>query len=82
MRVTIIVEDNTAIVEGVPERVDCSLLFDTGIHAIQWYGDRGEIEFITSPRTGKRHPNLAITEFNAFQYLVDAWEIEARKETP
>lgn len=42
MRVTVIPEDQTIIVDG--EALKFAFLADPHIHAIQWYGDHGTIE--------------------------------------
>ena len=48
MKLTIVPNDNTVIVDGVAATVDLSHLPDC-IHAIQWDGDaeRGEVEYVT-----------------------------------
>jgi hypothetical protein len=65
-------------VEGASENVDCSSLGD--IHAIQWYGTHGEIEYFNPPGKmfGLKGPTH-FDDFEPFQYLVDAWEVEAQK---
>ncbi|WP_439366040.1 hypothetical protein ACNJYD_08960 [Bradyrhizobium sp. DASA03005] len=76
MRVTIIPLENRIIVEGFSEAVDCSSL-DPAIHVVHWYGEHGEIEFVNTAGTVKA--NETITDFAAYQHLVDAWELEAQK---
>lgn len=47
MRVSIIVDDKTAYIDGqVREGVDMSGV-PGDVHAVQWYGDYGEIEYKT-----------------------------------
>lgn len=80
MRVTIFTNDNSVIVEGYKNVVDCSLL-DERISVIQWYGASGEIEFHNNSHIDNDvKGNEVITDFAPFQYLVDAWEVEARKD--
>lgn len=79
MRLTIVVDDNAVLVEGQPERVDCSSLLPQNIHAVQWYGTFGEIEYATDLQTGDRKPNEKITDISPFQPLIDAWMLEAKK---
>lgn len=43
MKLTVIADDDVIIVDGVPAYAPAPI--DPGIHAIQWDGDRGEIEF-------------------------------------
>jgi hypothetical protein len=82
MRVTIIVDDNKVVVEGIAYTIDCSALIEADVHAVQWFGDRGEIEFSTDPDTGNRLPNAMITDVSPFQFLIDAWMTEAQKPEP
>jgi hypothetical protein len=82
MRVTIIVDDNVVLVQGIPCMVDCSALVAQGIHAVQWYDTSGEIEYSADPRTGQRQPNRGIGDISPFQPLIEAWTAEARKPLP
>jgi hypothetical protein len=45
MRVSIQVADDIAIIDRVAKVVDCAVLRNNRISAVQWYGDHGEIEF-------------------------------------
>jgi hypothetical protein len=81
MRVTIIPYENRVSVEGMSEAVDCSAL-PNDVHAIQWYGKRGEIEFWNGYGATTLKMNEEITDFTPYQYLVDAWTTEAKKEIP
>lgn len=81
MLVTLVAEDNLVIVNGYPETVDLSSL-DEEIHAVQWYGTVGEIEYKTDYVNGTRKGNQRITNFTPFQHYVDLWEVEAKKEAP
>jgi hypothetical protein len=78
MRVTIVAEDNLVVVEGQPERVDLSTL-DEEIHAVQWFGTVGEVEFKTDYIENTRKHNERISDFTPYQKFVDAWMIEAQK---
>lgn len=64
MRVSIINEDKSVVVNGIGSSFEFSL--DGGIHAIQWDEDHGEIEY-KDPSV----PNEVITDFSPYQYLVD-----------
>jgi hypothetical protein len=80
MRVTIIVDDDTVLVDGKPQKVDCKSLARDGFHAVQWYDKIGEVEYRSEIDfdTAKlaRQPNETITDFAPFQSYVDEWEIE------
>lgn len=84
MRVTIVVDDNTVLVDGKAQTVDCSPLVAEGKHAVQWHDTYGEIEFSTSfdheLAAPTRPPNEIITDFSPYQSYVDAWEIENAKQ--
>ena len=77
MRVTIIVDDNMVLVDGLPQTVNCAALAAEGKHAVQWYGDYGEVEFKTGFDTERgiptRPPNETITDFAPYQTYVDQW---------
>ena len=72
MKVTIVQNDNVVYVDGVAYPVDCSSL-PTYFRAIQWNGVSGEIEFDVDAK-GRQLPNLKITDFSPYQYLVEMWE--------
>lgn len=42
------------------------------IHAVQWFGDHGEIEY-KDPATGKMTHNAEIDSIDDFQFAIDAW---------
>lgn len=81
MRVTIISDDGYVYIEGQAEIVDLSSL-DEDIHAVQWYGTRGEVEYKTDYIENTRKPNEIITDIAPYQHLIDLWMIEAQKEAP
>lgn len=61
--------DDTVSVNGRPIFfVVDSLLPDPSIWAVQWYGNKGEIEY----SDGK--PNVEITSYSEFQPILDEWE--------
>lgn len=83
MRVTIIADDNMVIVEEQVALVVDLTGLDEDIHAVQWYGTVGEIEFKYHPIKDRREPNLRFDDFAPFQVFVDRWMIEAQKpDTP
>jgi hypothetical protein len=77
MRVTIISDDGNVYVEEQALHVDLSTL-DENIHAIQWYGTTGEIEYKTDYLTNTRPPNITITDFAPYQKFVDLWTAAAQ----
>jgi len=65
MRLSIIPAESKVNIDGVARwGVDCSSL-DPTIHAIQWDGTKGHIEF-----TDPARPPVAITNIDAYQYLI------------
>jgi hypothetical protein len=81
MRVTIVAEDSRVNVEGQSEVVDLSTL-DEEIHAVQWYGTVGEVEYKTDYINNTRKANERIDDFTPYQKFVDLWTVEAQKELP
>ena len=75
MRVTIISDDGVVGVDGEFRQVDLSAL-DANIHAVQWDGAIGHIEF------KDRSPNEAIDDFVSFQSFVTAWNAAAPPPLP
>lgn len=64
MRFVFIAADNMVEIDGVAHNSD-SFSADANIHAIQWYGANGEVEYKDST------PNKEITDLSDFQYLID-----------
>ena len=79
MRVTIIADDSHVYVEEQPLVVDLTGL-DPEIHAVQWYGSVGEVEYRHDHVAGVRQPNLRITDFAPYRVFVDRWMHEAQKD--
>lgn len=87
MRVTIVVNDNIILVDGVARQVACAKLATEGKHALQWYGEWGEIEFATKIDNEKkcltREPNKTITDLAEFQPYIEQWgRAEPLEATP
>lgn len=70
MNLTIIADDGVVAVDGEFRTVDLSTL-DANIHAIQWNGTTGHIEYKDNS------PNLDITDVTAYQSFIDAWTAAA-----
>ena len=78
MKLTIVPADKMIIVDGVPVRVP-DAAYPAGVHAIQWYGDKGEIEYTNAP--GEPKPlNKAITDVTPYLPLVEAWKVEKARQ--
>ena len=82
MRVTIIKEDNRVVVDGESHTVDCSDL-PANFHALQWYGDNGEIEHSTVRcehcGTRSKKMNEPAADLGPYQKYVDAWRVAKAK---
>jgi len=75
MRLTIVADDQSVSVDGVHfAPLDLSQI-DPAIHAVQWYGEYGEVEYKTSFENGVlvKPKNLIITDITPYQPAVDAW---------
>ncbi|MCG3774758.1 MAG: hypothetical protein JW395_1583 [Nitrospira sp.] len=77
MNLTIIKSDNSVYIDGRAISVDCSDL-PTEVHAIQWNGDSGWIEYINGPGLPVKI-NETIDSISAYQGLISAWNAEKEK---
>lgn len=69
MKVTIVPEDKTVVVDGVAAiDIDMSGI-DENIHAIQWRDNKGEIEWKESSEGGIH--NEEIFSFERFEFMLD-----------
>jgi len=68
MRVTIVPVDNMIYLDNFNATVDCSSL-DPSIHAVQWNGNIGEIEY-KNVVTGKKTRNEEITDISPYSDLI------------
>lgn len=66
MRVSVQVADDIIVVDGKVMTVNCEALREHRVSAIQWYGDRGEIEFEQHHK-----PNEIIEDAASLQKFVD-----------
>jgi hypothetical protein len=70
MRVTIIPVDGFVSVDGEAlSGLDLSSI-DASIHAVQWYGETGEVE-IKDVATGKIKENREITSFSEYEFVIE-----------
>lgn len=74
-KITVIAEDNTVIIDGLALKVDCSDL-PLFVHAIQWDGTKGEIEFKPGVN-GFRPAPMTIVDLKPYHFLLDRWDIAA-----
>lgn len=73
MKVTIVPEDGSVCIDGEGYGGLNLSWIEASIHAIQWYGERGEIER-KNPATGKMTSNEEINSIEPFQLALDAWD--------
>jgi hypothetical protein len=76
MRLTIIANDKCVGVNNLFfDPVELPQL-DPTIHAVQWYGEYGEVEYKTFFENGifVKPVNIIITDVTSFQFAIDAWE--------
>lgn len=78
MKVSIIPADNIIVIDGdICSSVKFTL--DSHIHAIQWYGDHGEIEHVCHHMNdGSVHKphNEIITSLEPFQHIIDQFKAD------
>ena len=75
MRLVIVADDARVGIDAMNyDDLDMSQL-DPSIHAIQWYGEYGEIEFKRKFENGQivKPQNQIITDVTPYQWAVDAW---------
>jgi hypothetical protein len=72
MKVQVVKQDRVVVIDGEGLNFDFEL--DSNIWAIQWDGSAGEVEYNDAT------PNLAITDFSDYQYLVDAYILEGQRK--
>jgi hypothetical protein len=72
MKITIVPEDRTVVVNGIAaDEIDMSGV-DEHIHAIQWREDKGEIEWKESSPHGLH--NETIFSLERFQFIIDLYQ--------
>ena len=75
MRITVINSDKSIGIDG---EFYSSLTFELtdSIHAIQWYGTWGEIEYSLILLNGQpfKPENTVITTFTQYEYLIEVWQ--------
>jgi hypothetical protein len=80
MRLTIIPSDNIVNIDGKALQIDCSKFSAlAGIHAVQWDGTRGHIEYVQGNPNAFVH-NTPLTSIDAYNDVIEAWN-NRRKAT-
>ena len=77
MKLVIVADDSRICVDGLCfDDLDVSSL-DASIHAVQWNGQWGEIEYKSVFQDGKtvKIPNQVITDVTPYQWAVDVWNV-------
>jgi hypothetical protein len=72
MRLTIVADDKLVIVDGRALKIDLTGL-DSRIHAVQWDGAKGEIEYRAHDEDGNRQHNSKIRDISPYQLFVERW---------
>lgn len=82
-RYTIIPSDRLVAVDGLAKS-PLAFEIDPAIHAVQWYGSFGEIEFVPvfNGETIEKPANQFFTDANLFQPALDAWSAYVSPPTP
>lgn len=78
MKVSILVPDNKVYVDGVALGVGMNDM-PSYVHAVQWYGAYGEVEFAVD-KEGRKLPNLRFTDITPFDFMVDRWKQTKKRE--
>lgn len=73
-KLTVVRSDGSVQVDGHVLKVDTTDLPEY-IHAVQWDGNAGHIEFAEG-KDGQKLPNLPITSIRPFAFLVDRHAVE------
>ena len=70
-RITVVPSDSLIIIDSQAARPIDFTGLDPLIHAIQWYGTSGWIEFVGDPVTDTKPPNEYITSIAPYQTYID-----------
>lgn len=77
MRLTIVADDNAVGIDGeFFSDLDLTQL-DSSVHAVQWNGEYGQVEYKTRVENGAfvKPPNALITDVAAYQFAIAAWAV-------
>ena len=75
MKLTIIADDNTVGINNEFYLNINLMQLDSSIHAIQWYGEYGEVEYKSLFINNKivKPTNVLITDISEYQFAIDEW---------
>lgn len=75
MKLTIVADDQCVGIDGEFFTFLGLAQLDSTIHAVQWYGEYGEVEYKTRFENGAivKPANVLITDVTPYQFAVDAW---------
>lgn len=82
MKLTIVADDGAVGIDGIFfSNLDLSSL-DPSIHAVQWYGEYGEIEYKTKFENGVvfKPENKVITDISSYLFATFLWQTAKEKE--
>jgi len=73
MRLTVVVEDKLVVKDNEAYEVESLSYLDANINAIQWYEDKGEIEYLDGTE------NLSITDISPYNQVLTDWQTAKTK---
>ena len=82
MKLVIVADDARVVIDAIAyDDLDMSQL-DPAIHAVQWYGEYGEVEYKTVFANGEitKAQNQIITSIDSYQWAIDAWNVASASE--
>jgi hypothetical protein len=82
MKLVIIADDARVCVDGLCYDELGMVALDPTVHAIQWNGQWGEVEFKSVFENGQitKPQNQVITSIDSYQWAVDAWNVAKSAE--
>ncbi len=77
MRITVMTEDNTVLVDGSPWPVSCEEFLKKGIACIQVFGDWAEVEYLRGEKPNRKifdgHPGHK-AEWDMINKMLKLWQ--------
>lgn len=82
MRLTIVRRDNVVVMDGRGLVMDLvNYPFLKGIHAVQWDGTSGQVEYENDGKTAwSFRLNDGINDISKYQAIINAWKVVAAAE--
>lgn len=83
MKLTIVADDKCVGVDGEYIAPIEMPQLDASIHAVQWNGEYGEVEYKTQFKDGAlvKPANELITDLTPYQFAIDAWSAAKSQAT-